>query len=102
MVNAFKTENHLLTMEVNALHPNNNAESVNLGAEYRFHMATTGDFFLRGGYKALWMENSEYGFSFGAGFKKYLMGNLGLKIDYAFRTLGILGSIHTYSFGLEF
>jgi len=102
LVKALKLENSQLSLEVNALHPNNNAESVNMGMEYEYNMVSVGKFFLRGGYKALWMPDSEYGMTFGAGFKSYLMENTSLKIDFSYRSMGILGNIACYSVGMEF
>jgi hypothetical protein len=91
-----------LTLEVDALHPNNNTESVNLGGEYQYNVPSFGAFFLRGGYKALFMEDSEYGLSLGAGLKYILMNNLAFRIDYAFRDIGILGKTHSYTFSFVF
>jgi hypothetical protein len=91
-----------LTLEVDALHPNNNSESMNVGAQYRYSVASFGDFFLRCGYKALFMVDSHYGFSFGGGFKYYLMNKLAFRIDYAFRDIGLLGKMHAYTVSFLF
>jgi hypothetical protein len=91
-----------LTLAMDALHPNNNMESVNVGAEYKINFPTTGDFYLRSGYKALFLDDSEYGFSFGSGLILRLMHNVGLKIDYAYRGVGILGKSHCYTIGVMF
>jgi hypothetical protein len=101
-VRPLATENHRLTLEVNALHPNNNAESVNVGAQYEAHMPSVGTFYLRGGYRALFLPDSEYGASFGAGVVKRLMHRTALKVDYTYRDIGLLGAVHCYSFGLLF
>jgi len=93
---------HRLTLAADALHPNNNMESVNLGAQYKIALPTAGDFYLRAGYKALFMENSEYGFSFGGGIVLRMMNNIGLKVDYAYRGVGILGKSHCYTLGILF
>ncbi|HDP97665.1 MAG TPA: PorV/PorQ family protein [bacterium] len=93
---------HRLTLAADALHPNNNMESVNVGAQYKINLPTTGDFYLRTGYKALFMEKSEYGFSFGGGIVLRMMNNIGLKIDYAYRGIGILGKSHCYTVGVLF
>jgi len=98
----YHTENQRILLAIDALHPNNNAESVNLGMQYELDVPSTGKFFLRGGYKALFLPDSEYGLSLGAGMVKYLMGNLALKIDYAYRDLGLLGKVHTYSVSFLF
>ena len=94
--------NHRLTLEIDALHPNNNAESVNLGAQYEIEVPAFGTFYLRGGYKALFLENSEYGASFGAGLVNRMMHRMALKVDYTYRDIGILGAVHSYSFGVLF
>lgn len=96
------TANHRFTIEMDALHPNNNAESINLGAQYELNMPTFGTFYLRGGYKALFLPESEFGPSFGGGLVNKLMNNIAIKVDYAYRDIGPLGSIHCYSLGILF
>ena len=98
----YKSEHHRLTVEADALHPNNNAESVNAGMEYAFTMPSSGTFFLRGGYKALWLPDSQYGLTLGLGFEKYLMQNVAVQIDYAYRYMPVFGNIHCYSLGFSF
>jgi hypothetical protein len=96
------TRSHRMTLSCDALHPNNNTESVNIGGQYEFTIPNGGTFFLRGGYKALFMEDSEFGFTFGGGFILRMMQNTGLKVEYAYRGMGLLGEIHSYSFGILF
>ncbi len=98
----YKSEQHQFTLEVDALHPNNNAESVNAGLEYAFTMPSSGSFFLRGGYKALWLPDSQYGLTLGLGFEKYLMQNVAIRMDYAYRSMPTFGNIHSYSLGFTF
>lgn len=95
-------ERHRLTLALDALHPNNNSESVNVGAQYQWILPATGSFFLRAGYKALFMEDSEYGLALGAGATLYMMHNTALKLEYAYRGLGILGKVHAYTVGVLF
>jgi hypothetical protein len=101
-LNAMKTSMHRITLALDALHPNNNAESVNLGGEYELNLPTTGKFFLRGGYKALFLPDSEYGLTLGGGFQKFLINNVSLKLDYAYREIGLLGKVHCYTLGFTF
>ena len=63
-----------------------------------------GNFSLRAGYKGLFLdkEASEYGVTFGAGIEKFLMNNIAIKINYAFRDIGVLGNVHSYTFGFLF
>ncbi len=96
------TGNQSITIAVDALHPNNNSESINLGIEYALNMPAFGKIFLRGGYKALFMESSEYGPTIGAGFSMDLLRNTSVRCDYAYRNLGLLGSANCFGVGVEF
>lgn len=95
------TPNHRLALEVDALHPNNNSESVNIGGEYKFTMPSFGSFYIRTGYKGLFMQYTEYGMSYGFGILMRL-AKLGLKVDYAYRDIGLLGSVQAYSLSFVF
>jgi len=96
------TENHKLTLAIDALHLNNNAESVNVGAQYAFNSPGIGRVFFRAGYKALFIPQSQYSWAFGFGLEKNLIGNTGFRIEYAFREIGILGNVHNYGVSLLF
>jgi hypothetical protein len=93
---------HRLTLEVDALHPNNMSESINLGAQYKFGAPGFGDFYLRGGYKGLFMVDSQYGPTFGGGIKWYMGPARYINIDYAFRSIGDLGNVHCTSLSVAF
>ncbi|MBN1996062.1 PorV/PorQ family protein [candidate division KSB1 bacterium] len=93
--------NHKLTITTDALHPNNNSEHINVGAQYSLDIPGISRFYLRGGYKALFMDESEFGPTFGGGFI-YWINRTGFKLDYAYRSVGILGNVHSYSFGFLF
>lgn len=101
-LNPIVSEQQTITFAVDALHPNNNSESINVGVQYKIKIPSAGDFFLRGGYKALFMEDSQYGLAFGAGTKLHMMNNLGVKFEYAYRGVGILGKTHCYTFSFLF
>jgi hypothetical protein len=94
------TDMHEIVLSIDALHPNNNSESVNVGAQYSLAFPSFGKIFLRGGYKALFMEDSQYGASFGIGLQIDMMSNQSIKVDYAYRDMGILGG--TQSMGVSF
>jgi hypothetical protein len=96
------TENHEVILSADVLHPNNNSESVNLGAQYTIAFPTLGKLFLRGGYKALFMEDSQYGASFGLGVQTDLMFNRGLKVEYAYRSIGIFGGVNSLGVSVQF
>lgn len=91
------TQNSRMMLEVDAVHPNNNSEYINLGGEYSFTQSNFGTFFLRTGYKGIFMEDSEYGITAGAGVKIFMMGNRNIQIEYSYRDVGALGISHSYS-----
>ena len=87
-----------VTIALDALHPSDNYESVNVGAEYGYN-----DFlFLRGGYKSLFLADSEESFALGFGVKQALLNNLAIKFDYAFQKFGRLTDIQKFSIGIVF
>jgi hypothetical protein len=101
-VNPVLTSRHRITMSVDALHPNNNSEYINVGGEYAFTWPGFGVFAIRGGYKGLNMVDTQYGLTFGFGIKFNYMNNNALNVDYAFRDYGIIGNIHAYTLGITF
>ena len=90
------SDHHELILALDAIHPNNNNESINLGAQYALTSPGFGRLFLRGGYKALFMDHSEFGPTFGAGVETHRLYNTGVRIDYAWRDIGLLGNINTF------
>ncbi|MFN3134514.1 MAG: PorV/PorQ family protein, partial [Candidatus Kryptonium sp.] len=62
-IDVFKTETSYLTLAVDALHPNDNTESLNIGFEYGFRNLI----FLRAGYKSLFQKDSQERFTVGVG-----------------------------------
>ena len=90
--------NHSLLVAVDALHPSDNVESLNLGAEYRFMRMVA----LRLGYRQLFSRDSEEGLTAGAGFQYRFLGNLGLRLDYAYQSFGRLRNVNRFSFVLTF
>ncbi len=91
-------ENHKLTLAADAYHPNDNAESLNLGMEYTAFDVIS----LRGGYKSLFLDNSEEGLTLGVGFKYDITPTLGLIFDYAYQDFGILDHTQQFAFGIKF
>ena len=89
--------NSNLILAMDALHPNNDVESMNIGAEYAFN----GMFFIRGGYNTLFAKDSETGVSFGGGIK-YSLGASSMVFDYAFRDFGILTNVQMFTVSIQF
>lgn len=95
------TYRHELALSVDALHVNNNSESVNVGAEYKLNAPGMGKFFLRGGYRALFLVDSEFGPTAGVGFQLILPGKTAVQVDYTYRDIGLLGYVNTFGVCLK-
>ena len=96
---AFDYDDYKLTISTDALVPNNDYQSLNVGAEFSFM-----DYFLiRGGYNSLFLKDAESGLSFGAGVNsKMLLSTASVNFDYAYRDFGRLQNIHVFSVGIKF
>lgn len=90
----YESENQLLTAAVDAIHPNDNIEEVNLGAEYWLADRIA----IRAGYQG---RHDAAGLNTGAGFK-FPFGAATLSVDYAFTDYGILDWTHRVSMGIDF
>jgi hypothetical protein len=87
-----------LTMGLDAIHPNDNTESLNTGVEYSWNEII----FLRGGWKALFEQDTEQRFTLGAGFHYRAADVVRLMVDYAYQDWGRLKEVHYISFGVQF
>jgi hypothetical protein len=87
-----------LTIALDAVHPNNNYEYVNLGTEYNYRDW----FFVRGGWKTLFLEDSEQGLTAGVGFRYGLVGNTAFIADLSYADFGRLENVLRYSMGIQF
>jgi hypothetical protein len=88
------------TVAVDALHPNDNDESVNVGTELAYSEAL----FLRAGYSSLFLSEAEGGLSLGFGVNSTLLfsSTTDVKLDYAYRGMGRLGGVNMISLGVRF
>ena len=86
-----------LNLALDALHPNDNTESVSAGAELAYRKR----FALRAGYQKAGEQDSEVGFTAGGGvggaYDVYVY-----RLDYAWAAHGRLGSTHRVAVGLTF
>ena len=95
-----KSDSYRWTVAVDALHPSDNYESVNVGTEFAFQ-----DYlFLRGGYQSLFLSGAEGGLSLGVGLAStmFFASNTLIKFDYAFRDMGRLEAVHVFSLAVRF
>lgn len=94
-----ETDQMRLSFGLDAIHPNDNTEAVNVGLEYGF--AET--FFIRGGYANLFREDSEEGLTLGGGIHYRLWGSSTiLKIDYSYTDFTDLGGVPRVTIGVRF
>jgi long-subunit fatty acid transport protein len=93
-----KNENSRLTIAADAVHPNDNTESVNSGAEYTWQNMLS----LRLGWKSAFERDGEQGLTAGAGLAYDLAPSLGFMLDYAYQDFGRLKAVHFFSVGVKF
>ncbi|MEW6512207.1 MAG: PorV/PorQ family protein [Bacteroidota bacterium] len=100
-----KNELVTVTAAVDGLRPNDNTESVNVGAEAGFHDMV----FVRGGYKSLFgfepptgKSLQQEGLTLGAGIKYAIEGVATIQVDYAFIKFGLFGNLNTIALAVGF
>lgn len=91
-------ETHRVILALDALHPSDDYESVNVGGEYTFNDLLS----LRGGYKSAFLKDSEESYTLGVGVQHRLLGNVAIKVDYAFSNFGRLTNIQKFTVGITF
>ncbi|MGB2869223.1 MAG: PorV/PorQ family protein [Bacteroidota bacterium] len=97
--NVVQSDEHVLTMAIDALHPSDNYESLNAGLEYGFE----GTLFLRGGYRSLFLADHEGGTSFGVGIVASLFGSAGdARFDYSYTDYGRLKAVNVLTASVTF
>ncbi|MDR3667663.1 MAG: PorV/PorQ family protein [Ignavibacteriaceae bacterium] len=97
--NIIKNDDYRLLISVDALHPNNNYESMNIGGQFSFREFL----FIRGGFRNLFLADSEGGLTLGIGVNsKLLFSDDFVSFDYAYRNFGRLDNVHTLSVDIKF
>lgn len=92
-----QNENVTLIATADGTNPNDNSEHVNSG----FELALKDILFIRGGYKALFLENSEQGATFGVGLRYDAVGT-NLKLDFGWADFGRLKDVKFVSFAIRY
>jgi hypothetical protein len=87
-----------LILSADALHPNDDREYINVGAEYDFYDILS----LRGGYKGLGLldKDKEQGISLGGGVHYTVLGSATIYFDYSYIDYGRFSAVHMFSVGL--
>ncbi len=93
-----QTEEHRVTIGVDANHPNNNTEYVNAGGEYGYNDV----FFVRAGYANAFVKDGEASLTLGGGIKYNIAGTIHAKFDYAYSQFGNLGNVSRIEVSLTF
>jgi hypothetical protein len=91
--------NQRFTIAVDAAHPNDNHQYVNLGGELALFNEMIQ---LRGGYKTLLLDNSQEGLTLGVGINYGGLDYFNVGIDYAFQQYEFLGNTHSFGVLLKF
>lgn len=92
------TESNVVTVALNAAHPNDNTESVSMGVEYAIGDVVA----LRVGYKNSFLRDSEEGITAGVGTKLVLAGGVAFAVDYAYQDFGRFNNTQMFSLALKF
>ena len=95
----FVSEDQQLTILLDASHPNDNTESINVGGEYSIFQKMVS---IRGGYRGIGLADGEEEFTVGGGFVYNAGGILYIKIDYAYEKFGRLSNVHNFAIGIMF
>ena len=95
-----------MTISADALHPNNNTESINIGAAFDYKIPGFGQVSFSSGAKngmnSLNKDGNDFSVTFGLGAKMFYLGNKSLSIDYTYKPMGILGNVQIYTVGVSF
>jgi hypothetical protein len=95
-----QSENYRWTVAVDALHPSDDYESMNIGTEFAYDNAL----FIRAGYQSLFLKDHEGGLCFGLGVTSALLfsENTVIAFDYAYRGMGRLEGVNVFSLSVRF
>lgn len=97
--NVIESEEHVITVAVDALHPSDNYESLNVGMEYAFEQTL----YIRGGYRSLFLTDREGGACFGVGLAAGLFGGgTDARLDYSYTDYGRLKAVNVLTVSIAF
>jgi len=97
--NIVQNDIYRFTATLDAIHPNNDYESLNIGGEFAFMEFLM----IRGGYNSLFLKDREGGLTLGIGVNSTMLFSDALfQFDYAFRDFGRLQNVHMFSLEFKF
>jgi len=95
----FINDDFRLTLSMDGVSPNDNAQSVNLGGELGFFKDK---FQLRGGYKDLFLPNNEANFAFGVSLHEInLIGDVLVTLDYSYQNFVHFGNSNRFTLQIK-
>jgi hypothetical protein len=104
-IDVVKNDDMSATFALDALRPNDNTESVNVGGELGWRNML----FVRGGYNALFANEGPFtkntqqeGLTLGAGLQYHVEGFASFEFNYAFQKFGLFGNLNTIALAIGF
>ncbi len=92
-------EDYKFTLAVDVNYPNDNKQWVNIGGEISLFQELVA---LRGGYKTLFLDDSQEGLTLGMGIKYDKLQYFGLAVDYAYQDFEYLADTHSFGISISF
>lgn len=96
-MNVIHSGENRLTLAADAIHPSNELQSMNVGAEYAWDNLL----FVRAGYKSLFLPNSQEGLTLGVGIRYQVLMHLIIKLDYGYENFGILKNLQEFALSVD-
>jgi len=97
-MDVMNSEELRFTVAADALRPSDNAETLNLGGELGWRESL----FFRGGFKSLFLDESEEGYTLGGGARYELTAVNFIAVDYSYQDFGKFGGIQTIAISITF
>ncbi|HRI46854.1 MAG TPA: PorV/PorQ family protein [Ignavibacteriaceae bacterium] len=97
-MDAYKDRYFRATTALDAVHPNDNTEYVNLGLELAYDEM----FMFRVGYKSLFLRDSEQGLTLGGGLNYRLADQFAVRINYGWADYGRLKNVQFFDVSINF
>jgi Type IX secretion system protein PorV len=92
-------DQHRFTIAVDAVHPNDNSQWVDIGGEVSLFNNLVS---VRGGYKALFLKDSQEGLTLGAGLNYDGIKYFKISVDYSYQYMKYLDNLHSFGIILSF
>lgn len=94
-----QTHSSRLTVAMDGVNPNDNAQSINVGLEYALFNETLQ---LRAGYNDMFLPDREKGLTLGLGLNVRQLQRLNIHVGYAYQEFRYLGGVNRFSFAISF